>query len=82
MSGKEVTPQRDTLTMPLPGQIWREVDPRFTRHIKILMVAMGRVEMTLMSNSSGVWKEIRKIPRTANITRFNGQRGGYQYVEG
>lgn len=71
-----------TQTTPKVGQIWREVDPRFTRHVKVLHIAMGRAELQLISNSSGVWKEGKICPRSANLNRFNGKRGGYEYVEG
>ena len=53
------------------GQIWREVDPRFDRLVKVVGFCeeSGKVKI----NSYG-------ITRKAKRARFNGKRGGYELI--
>ena len=70
---------------PTVGQIWREVDPRFVRRIKILSVRPGRrgVEIrTVYRDTVGNWIFTSGSRVSyADHERFSGKRGGYEFVE-
>lgn len=67
---------------PEVGQIWREVDPRMVRNIRILRVMSEDAEIETVINVEG-WKRKSKTgPRLCRLDRFTGRRGGYKYVEG
>ena len=55
------------------GQEWEEVDPRYSRRVKVLEVREGEVKSVRVANSTGrsTW---------ASKARFNGKRGGYKLV--
>lgn len=59
------------MTKPEAGETWREVDPRFTRHVKVLEVAEDKARVQTLGDSTtkGRW---------VKISRFNGKRGGYE----
>jgi len=67
------------------GQIWREVDPRFERFVRIEAINGAEVQ----------WARVRTVKKYGNVwsatpgarvsnaqaQRFNGKRGGYELVE-
>lgn len=60
------------------GQVWRERDPRRLRHVRIMSVGPGAAGLQLC-DADGVLLAPRR--RTyANLKRFNGHRGGYEFV--
>jgi hypothetical protein len=68
------------------GQIWREVDPRRERFVRVLNVSEGVVKIRTVNPAwkhvSGRWKEAyRSRPSYAEASRFNGKRGGYALHE-
>lgn len=54
------------------GQIWREVDPRFDRRVKVV----GFCE-----ESGKIKIEYAGKVTKAKLERFNGKRGGYELVK-
>jgi hypothetical protein len=74
-----------TMNAPRKGQIWREVDPRFVRYIKILSVTEGRRGVgirTVDKDVEGNWSFVSGSRSTyADHERFNGKRGGYELIE-
>ena len=59
------------------GQVWREVDPRFTRHIRVEgFTADGRVRIVTTDKTGRM--SVRRS--TCRLDRFNGRRGGYELV--
>lgn len=67
---------------PEVGDIWKENDPRFERHIVVLGVALERVTIQNVYRAPETigWK-IHGPERSAKIERFNGKRGGYGFVQ-
>lgn len=69
------------------NQIWREVGPRFERFVRVEQVANGNrrgilVRTVVRSNGDGPWiRAPRSRASWRDRNRFNGRRGGYQYVE-
>lgn len=73
--------------LPQVGDIWREVDPRCERFVRIESVGV----VTTHSRSIGIRTVIRResgwiaVPRTrtsyARLDRFRGKRGGYALHE-
>lgn len=62
------------------NQIWQEVDPRRERFIKVLEVKGDTATIQTVRNVGPTWE---RVPKTAmrlwaNISRFNGKRGGYK----
>lgn len=74
-----------------PGQIWREVDHRFSRMARVLSVGKGRRSIQIRTvNSAGDgsaadphrWEFARHSrPTWCDRERFNGKRGGYELFE-
>lgn len=65
-------------------QIWKEVDPRFERHVRIEGVRAGRrgVQIRSVARVGSGWMEVpRSRVSYADHERFNGKRGGYEFVE-
>lgn len=59
------------------GQIWREVDPRFNRHVEVLEIHDGEIKSVLICAVDPITRE--RARRTwASKGRFNGKRGGYE----
>jgi hypothetical protein len=62
------------------GQIWREVDPRFVRHVRIDTVGYSRraIGIRTVIEVDGRWID---APRSrlsyADEQRFDGKRGNY-----
>jgi len=73
---------------PVVGQIWREVDPRFTRFVRVESVGsflrneevIGIRNVTNDPHVGWVSHGGARFSR-ANSKRFNGKRGGYAFVE-
>jgi hypothetical protein len=70
-----------TEKVPNPGQIWRENDGRFQRHVRVLAVEGERVKIiTVDPDTRTPAKGARTT--TANLFRFGGcARGKYSFVE-
>jgi hypothetical protein len=68
---------------PRKGQIWREVDPRQNRYVRVLGVnGMGEVQVETVYNADGKWFRAHGTRRGwAKLDRFNGRRGGYALQE-
>lgn len=73
---------------PAVGQIWREVDPRFTRFVRIESVgSFFRNEEVIGIRNVANDQHVGWIsPKGARFTRasgkrFHGKRGGYAFVE-
>lgn len=65
---------------PAKGQIWREIDPRKIRYVKIIGVDRDSVAIETVERSSVGWRRKRGTGRTvATLARFNGSRGGYDF---
>lgn len=64
------------------GQIWREVDPRQERYVRVEGTGPTEIRIrTVVRNEDGAWvvkKGTRECP--ARRERFNGQPGGYLWV--
>jgi len=78
----------ESKTTPRSGQIWQEADPRFERFIIITpdvnyMPTDGKVEVRRVIKTGKLWGYAPRSRFTlASLSRFNGKRGGYRYVEG
>jgi hypothetical protein len=74
-----------TMNAPREGQIWREVDPRFVRHIRIESVfsEWGRgVAVRTVVYAMGQWRATARTRLSfCDHERFNGKRGGYELIE-
>jgi hypothetical protein len=73
-------------TTPKRGQIWREVDPRFTRYAKVIDFARfksgDRIQLRSVSKSPAGWETVpHSRPTWCDLKRFNGRRGGYELHE-
>ncbi len=57
------------------GQVWEEVDPRFTRQVVIM-------EVTSLTQPKGIQIMNAQTNRKswASASRFNGKRGGYRLL--
>ncbi len=69
---------------PIKNQIWREVDPRYERHVRVLSVSADKeiiVIETVIRSSNG-WVHKPKSPKWtyAGVERFNGKIGGYELI--
>lgn len=65
------------------GQIWKEVDPRFERSIRIEKISAGTrrsIQIRTVEKRDGEWRE---APRSrisyCDRNRFNEKRGGYAF---
>jgi len=63
------------------GQIWREVDKRFNRYVKVLDVRDGDIKSVLICATDSVVGRVEGRKTWASKTRFNGRRGGYELVK-
>lgn len=62
------------------GQIWRELDRREERFVRVEHVAASVFIRTVVRDGPS-WIPIpRSQPRAATLGRFNGKRGGYVFV--
>lgn len=61
---------------PLVDDIWKEVDPRMVRFVKVMRVGKSEAEIRKCEENGDIPK--RSIKRQAQLARFNGNRGGYQ----
>ncbi|RQR16171.1 hypothetical protein DF026_09885 [Burkholderia stagnalis] len=59
------------------GQIWREVDPRFNRHVEVMEIHKGEIKSVLICNIDPMTNQ-RGRKTWASKGRFNGKRGGYE----
>jgi hypothetical protein len=64
------------------GQIWREVDSRFERFIRVEKIGENGVIIRTVARGSAGWK-VGKRSRLnwAEARRFNGKSGGYEFIE-
>jgi hypothetical protein len=73
------------------GQIWREVDPRFDRYVRVLEVTdaqRGIMVRTVYRTGTGAptspheWLFANRSRASwCDRERFNGKRGGYELAE-
>jgi hypothetical protein len=72
------------------GQIWKEVDPRSNRFVRIVEIRSSRTAVieTVMSRIVGtrpriskIWDSTTQRKTEAHPSRFNGKRGGYEFIE-
>lgn len=65
------------------GQIWREVDPRQERYIRVERVTPHVIDLQCVAFDGTIWIAKRGTRKTqAMRDRFNGKRGGYDlYAE-
>lgn len=71
-------------TTPEPGQIWQEVDLRFERFLRVIAIENSGAHIETVYRTyanDGVWHTTGR-KGAAKLSRFNGKRGGYRYVEG
>jgi len=61
---------------PKMGDIWKEVDPRFTRYVCILSRVGGSVRICTCDHKG---MKLRNRETASSVSRFNGKRGGYAY---
>lgn len=73
---------------PQVGDIWKEVDSRIERYVRVERVGVGRRSITIRTvvfNPSNMGRRWRDAPRTratyADLGRFNGRRNGYKLHE-
>jgi hypothetical protein len=66
---------------PAKGQIWKEVDPRDERYVRIERVTLaGFPVIRKVIRQNGSWIHApRSFERFAKPERFNGKRGGYEF---
>lgn len=63
------------------GQIWKEVDPRQERHVRVNAQSKTWIKIETVIRVDGVWMtKPRTGKRSARRERFNGKRGGYALV--
>ncbi|TCK87339.1 hypothetical protein [Paraburkholderia sp. BL9I2N2] len=63
-----------------PGQIWREVDMRFSRYVKIVSIFEDGKRAVIHSVNPHTHEKAGPITK-ASVTRFNGKHGGYELVK-
>jgi hypothetical protein len=69
------TKEQDTSEVRI-GDIWKEVDPRFTRFVRIV----GRSEhFVRVYTCTEAGYRLRHRETACSIGRFNGKRGGYAF---
>lgn len=67
---------------PKVGDIWKEVDPRQERFVRVESVGTGRrsVAIRTVIFAFHQWREAaRSRVSYADLERFNGRRGGYAF---
>lgn len=66
------------------GQIWHEVDPRVERYLQVLEVHVTFAEVVTLDTEECKVGTVIRAPRSRmtapNLDRFNGKRGGYEFV--
>lgn len=72
-----------TASKPLPdvriGDVWREIDPRLARYVRIIKLRGDWVVIQTCLSDGGESLQRYALGRTndAKLSRFNGKRGGY-----
>ena len=67
---------------PQVGEIWREVDPRFERFLRIEAVGQHKIGIRAVVRDGSRWiSSARSRAGDASPARFHGKRGGYEFVE-
>lgn len=71
---------------PHVGDIWREVDPRFSRHVLIIADHGGppdtvQIQACYRKPETIGW-QVYGPRRWASLKRFTGRRGGYAFCHG
>lgn len=78
-------PRVETPTAPEPriGDIWRDVDPRFTRYVWVRSIGqVAALIVKVRQLKDGDWQIAPRSRETwAMLKRFNGKRGGYALHE-
>jgi hypothetical protein len=82
----KANPKMTEQPKPEIGQIWRECDPRFaSRYVRVFGVTGGtlmRVSIRAVFKKGTEWQPApNSRETTAYADRFNGKRGGYEFVE-
>lgn len=66
------------MSAPAVGQIWREVDPRHERYIRVESVGIEDASVRSVIFDGTIWVDAPKSRQAfASLKRFNGKRGGY-----
>jgi hypothetical protein len=64
------------------GQIWREMDRRYDRHVKVISAISTQCLIRTVLKVDGKWVFTRLSREAwAARSRFKGRRGGYEFVE-
>jgi hypothetical protein len=80
MAQKEKQRRISVLTEPAVGQIWKEVDPRKERYVRVERVDIETIMVRRVIRPFGSWTHAARSPeRWAKASRFNGKRGGYEF---
>lgn len=70
---------------PQVGDIWLDMDPRDQRFVRVIDDGVskdGFVRIRRVAGGSRNWYHTHACrPTFAKLSRFNGKRGGYQFVE-
>ena len=66
---------------PQVGQIWREVDPRRERFVRIEHIGLDVGIRTVVRDGNLWFPASGSRLSDAASERFNGKRGGYEFVE-
>lgn len=82
-----IAKQQNEAVNPSPGQIWKENDPRIERYIFIVEIRIrsgkdmreGEIDFFTCNRAGCVQRGDHR--RTAMMSRFNGKRGGYSFIE-
>lgn len=70
---------------PLLGDIWMEVDQRFSRHVMVICDHGGpqdcvQIQTMYRAPETIDWRPASSRRSWAKVSRFNGKRGGYELV--
>jgi hypothetical protein len=65
------------------GQIWKEVDPRHDRYVRVINLIPSWICIETVHNVDGKWFHAPGTARMrhADPKRFNGKRGGYELYQ-
>ena len=67
---------------PLAGQVWREVDERRHLYVRIEKIEPANIAIRSVERTQTGWCSVAGAPLGyANPWRFNGEHGGYAFVE-
>lgn len=67
---------------PRAGQVWREVDERRHLYVRIEKTEPANIAIRSVERTPEGWRSVAGAPLGyANPRRFNGEHGGYAFVE-